>query len=162
MKLLWVSGKLPLSKFIMWGLSEPVSHFAMVFDNKIVFHSDLTGVHIAWLDTFLKTHTVVYEKTLKMTLKQEEAVYQNIISKYDGKGYDYGGFLYFCYRGFLKKFFKKAMPEKNIWGSKRGFLCTEMVSVLPDTIVPKEIKEMDLAMVSPYVLWKLFVNKDSI
>lgn len=146
----------------MWGLDEPVSHFAVLFDDKIVFHSDLTGVHISWYQTFLKTHTVVFEKKLNLSLEKEEEIYQNIITKYDGDGYDYTGFLYFVWRGVLKKFFKKPMPLVNKWGSKKGFLCTEMVEVLPDEIIPPSIKSRDLSMVSPYVLWELILDNDSI
>lgn len=154
MKLIWVSGTLPLSKFIMWGLKEPVSHFAIVFDDKIVFHSDLTGVHISWYNTFLKSHTVVFELDHSdAALELQEQVYQNIINQYDGKWYDYGAFLYFIWRGTLKRFFGKAMPEKNPWGSKSGFLCTEMIQTLPDEMIPAPIKAADLSMKSPYELW---------
>lgn len=160
MKLIWVSGTLPLSKAIMWLLNEPVSHFAIVFDEKIVFHSDLLGVKISWYATFLKTHTVVYEiDHTDAALDLQEATYQSIISQYDGKNYDYGAFFYFAWRGLLKKLFNKPIPTKDPWGSKNGFLCTEMVQTLPDSIVPTDIKADDLSITSPYQLWLKFQNR---
>lgn len=154
MKLVWVKGNKALSKFIMWGLKEPVSHFAIIFDDKIVFHSDLLGVRLAWLPSFMETHEIVFSMDFpEATLEDQEGIYQNIITKFDGKPYDYKAFLYFAWRGMLWRFLKKPFPAKNAWGSANGFLCTEMATVLPDHIVPKEVKEKDIAMMSPYRLW---------
>lgn len=158
MKLLWVSGTLPLSKLIMWGLNEPVSHFAICFDNSIVFHSDLTGMHISWLPTFLEEHKIVYTVDLELPLEQEEAIYQSVITKYDGSGYDYGAFAYFIWRAALLKFFKMPLPNSNPWGSKTRFLCDEEIQILPDDIVGAEIKKMDLAMRSPFEVLKLILQ----
>lgn len=155
MKLLWVKGHAPLSKFIMWGLDEPVSHFAVLFNDSIVFHSDLTGLHIQWYKSFLKTHDVVFELEYSPSLQKEEVVFQSIVDLNDGKGYDYGAFLYFAWRGVLKKFFKRPMPDKNPWGSKDRYLCDEVIQLLPNEICPKRIKDMDLGMRSPYQVWLL-------
>jgi len=159
MKLLWVKGHTPLSKLIMWGLEEPVSHFAILFDEKIIFHSNLMGVHIEWYNSFLKNHDIVKEMDLDLDLAREEEIYQAVIDQYDGKSYDYGAFLYFTYRGFLKKLFKIPLPQKNPWGSKDAFLCNEMVQAFPDCICPPAIKAMDLSMKSPYQVWLLLNNK---
>lgn len=150
MKLAWVKGHAPLSHLIMWGLNEPVSHFAFIFDNSIVFHSDLTGMHISWLSSFLNTHDIVYEIDLQLSLEQEETIYQGVITKYDGSGYDYGAFVYFGWRAFLKKCFGKPMPNSNPWGSKDRYLCDEAIQLLPVEIVGEEIKKMDLSIRSPY------------
>jgi hypothetical protein len=153
MKLVWVRGNKLLSKFIMWGLKEPVSHFAIIFDNKIVFHSDLLGVRIMWLPTFLESHEIVFQMDFaNATLEDQEGVYQSIVTKFDGKPYDYKAFIYFGWRGLLWRLFKKPFPAKNAWNTG-GYLCTEMAEVLPDSIVPKEIKEKDISMMSPYRLW---------
>lgn len=158
MKLLWVKGNLPLSKLIMWGLDEPVSHFAICFDDTIVFHSDLTGMHISWKATFDKTHATVYSVDIELPLEQEEAIYKSIITQYDGSGYDYGAFAYFCWRAALYKFFKKPLPNTNPWGSTHRFLCDEEIQILPAEIVGEEIKKMDLAMRSPYMVLKLILK----
>lgn len=156
MKLVWVKGHAPLSKAIMWALNEPVSHFAIVFDNKIVFHSDLMGVRLAWLPSFLKTHEIVFEKDFPgTTLDLEEEVYQSIITKFDGSSYDYKAFLYFTWRALLFKLFKTPIPHKNAWGTNSSFLCTEMAETLPDWIVPPKVSREDLGITSPFGLWKL-------
>lgn len=159
MKLIWVKGSAPLSKLIMWGLNEPVSHFALVFDEKIVFHSNLMGVKVDWYNSFLKSHQVVFEMNYNPGLKAEEAIYQEVINDNDGKGYDYGAFLYFTWRAFLKKFLLKPIPETNPWGSPDRYLCDEVIQMLPNSICPSEIKRMDLSMKSPYQVWELLNNK---
>ncbi len=159
MKLLWVKSKLPLSKLIMWGLDEPCSHFAIMFDNKIVFHSDITGLHIEWAKTFLKGREVVLEMDYSPGLEKEEEIYQGVLNTYDGSWYDYGGFVYFVWRAFLKKFFKMPLPDKNPWASKKAYLCDEVVQLLPDDICPPAIKAMDLSIKSPYQVWLLLNNK---
>lgn len=159
MKLLWVKGTAPLSKLIMWGLTEPVSHFALLFDDKIIFHSDLTGLHIQWYQTFLKTHEVIYEIEYKPGLKKEEEIYQGVLNAYDGKGYDYGAFVYFAWRAALKKFLNKPLPDSNPWGHKDRYLCDEVVQLLPDEICPPSVKKMDLSMKSPYQVWLLLNNQ---
>lgn len=159
MKLLWVKSKLPLSKLIMWGLNEPCSHFAIMFDDKIVFHSNLTGLHIVWAKSFLKSYDVVFEMNFDMPLEREEEMYQGVIDAHDGASYDYGAFAYFFWRAVLKKFFGKPLPEHNPWGSKDKFLCDEVVQLLPDEICPPSVKAMDLSMKSPYQVWLLLNNK---
>lgn len=158
MRLLWLTNKLPLSKLITWGLDEPVSHFAIVFDDKIVFHSDLSGLHVEWFSAFMKNRTIVFEKQIDITLEQEEYIYQNVISKYHGSSYDFGAFAYFIWRGILKKFFKKPMPNSNPWASKKRFICDEVIQLLPEELVGAEIKKADLAIRSPYQVW-LMINK---
>ena len=161
MRLLWVKGSAPLSKLIMWGLNEPVSHFAIEFDNKIIFHSDLTGVNIQWSKTFFKTREVIFEMDYSPGLEQEEEIYQSVLNTYDGSHYDYGGFLYFCWRASLKKIANCPLPDSNPWGSKRAFLCDEVVQLLPDDICPPAVKAMDLSIKSPYQVW-LLLNKKSL
>lgn len=158
MKLLWVKGFMPLSKLIMWGLNEPVSHFAICFDDKIVFHSDLTGMHISWKASFDKTHETIYSITLDLPLEQEEAIYQSVITEYDGAGYDYGAFAYFCWRAALYKFFNTPLPDTNPWGSATRFLCDEEIQVLPTEIVGEEIKKMDLGIRSPFMVLNLLLK----
>jgi hypothetical protein len=156
MKLLWVAGSAPLSKLIMWGLTEPVSHFAISFDDKIIFQSDLLGVHIEWMGTFLKTHTVVFEQDFNLGLEKEEAIFQALCNQYDGSSYDYGAFAYFIWRAALLKMFKMPLPDRNPWGSKKSFLCDEVIQTLPDEVCPPELKKMDLSIKSPYEVWLLF------
>lgn len=153
MKLLWVKSGLPLSKLIMWGLDEPCSHFAVVFDDKIVFHSNLSGLHIVWFESFLKSYEVVFEIDVPLPLEEEEKMYQSIITKYDGASYDYGAFAYLTWRGFLKKFFGKPIPSHNPWASSKRYICDEVIQLLPEEIVGKEIKNADLSIRSPYQVW---------
>lgn len=153
--MLFVSGTQPLSKLIMWGLSEPCSHFAILFDDKIVFHSTLTGVKIEWYESFLKTHKVEFMIEHKSeTLDLEEKVYQEIISKYDGDSYDYKSFLFFTWNVAMLKMFKRPLPKAGA-SDLKNFLCTEIAATLPDSVVPSSLKALDLGSISPYQLWLL-------
>lgn len=155
MKLIWVKSNAPLSVLIRWGLKEPCSHFAVVFDDKFVIHSDLMGVHLDWWNTFKKSRTVVHEKKFHLPLPEEEKMYQGMLDAHDEKGYDFGAFFYFIWRGFLNRVFKRPFPIHNSWGSKHKVLCTEVARFLPDYVVSPRHKTADFGMVSPERLWKL-------
>lgn len=150
MKIIWTKSSLPLSKLIRWGLKEESSHIAIVFDDKIVFQSNLFGVHIDWFNSFKKKCTIVYEIEQKLPLEQEEAIYQAIINKDDGKSYDYKAFAYFIWCGILKKFFNKPLPAVNKWNNVDSFICVELLSLLPEGSFPNQEKlPKDLSMMSP-------------
>lgn len=150
MKLVFTKSNLPLSKIIRWGLEEPVSHFAVVFDDKIVFHSNLAGVQIDWFNNFKTKCEIVYSLDYNLGLEKEEQIYQSILDKNVGKSYDFPGFLYFIWRGFLNKVFSKPFPEKNKWAKDGEFICTGLAAELPKGLLP-EIQ--DTEMVSPYQLY---------
>ncbi len=153
MKVIFTKSSLPLSVVIRGILSEPVSHFGIVFDNGIIFHSNLLGTHIEWYGSFKKHCEIVYEIEYPMTLEQEEAVYQSILTTYDDHGYDYGALFYFGYRALLFRIFGIALPKKNEWAQSDKFLCTELVGTLPDYILPLSVKTEDLSLTSPYKLY---------
>jgi hypothetical protein len=162
MKLIWTKNKMPLSWLIRWGLDEPVSHFAIVFDGRIVFHSNLFGVHLKWFDTFKKSQEIVFSIDIKLPLEQEEQVYLDIIGTQDGQSYDYCAFFYFMWRGFLRKFFGIPMPLKSFANQKKAFLCTELAFAILNLLKLNE-KDLDLSITSPFQLYLLCkrVNHDS-
>lgn len=153
MKLIWTKSNKILSVAIRWALREPVSHFGIVFDNGIIFHSNLAGTHVQWYRSFQKSCDIVYEHQYDLKLKEEELVFQNILNRYDDLGYDFKAFFYFCWRGLLYRILGKPLPTKNEWNSSDRFLCTELASTLPDDVVPRAIKDQDLSIVSPYRLY---------
>lgn len=153
MTLIWTKSKQPLSIAIRGMLQEPVSHFGIVFDNGIVFHSNLLGSHIEWYGTFTKKCEIVYSLQFTLNLEEEEAVYQNILNTYDDKPYDYAAFLYFAYRALLKRTIGKPLPTTNELQDGDRLLCTELAKCVPDYIVPASIKDRDLSIVSPYQLY---------
>lgn len=153
MKVAFTKSHLPLSKFIMWGLSEDCSHTVIIFDEKLVIHSNLFGVHVNFLESFKKHCTIVHEVELDLPLIAEENVYKNLI-QLDGLDYDFKAFLYFCWRGILKMLFKIPLPKLNKFNSS-GILCTEIVQCLRNII---DIPE-DLSMYSPYMVYKYLESK---
>lgn len=158
MKIIWTRNSLPLSKLIRWGLKEQSSHVAIVFDNKIVFHSNLMGVGIQWYNTFKKQHEVVYEIDYKMSLVDEETIYQSIINQFDGYRYDYRAFVYFVWRGVLKRFLNKPLPKINPFDNENSFMCIELLKVLPKIENLNKLPE-NLSMLSPDMTYSILTDQ---
>lgn len=160
MKILWTKNKLPASVGIRWMLEEDSSHIVFVFDDKLAIHSNFMGFQIAWASTIRKHNTVVHELDFPMTLEQEEAVYQSLMNKFDDYGYDWKSFLYFTWRGILKKFLNKPIPTHSPYNGK-GFLCVEVAKEIPwSRINPKLgfINLLSLSITSPTKLHKYMIK----
>lgn len=162
MRLIWTKNKMPLSWLIRWGLDEPVSHFAIVFDDRLVFHSNLFGVHLEWFNTFKKHQEIVFQINVSLPLEKEERVYLDILGQHDSKPYDYLAFIYFMWCGFLRKFFNKEMPKRSQLNNTGAYLCTELAFVILNLLKLEE-KDLDLSITSPFQLYLLCkrVNYDS-
>lgn len=155
MKLIWTKSNLPLSRFIRWGLKEPCSHVVIVFDNKIVFHSNLLGAHIEWFDTFKKHVEIVHQIEYVLPLEEEELVYQGVIDANDQQPYDFKAFGYFIWSAFRYRILGKPFPSKNPWGRDSANLCTGLVSKIPVEAIPGLEKVKDGDMTSPEKLYEL-------
>lgn len=164
MKLIWTRNSSPLSQLIRWGLQEPVSHFAIVFDNKIVFHANLYGAHIEWYNTFRKNNEVVLEKDYPLSLEQEELVYQSIIDRLDGSRYDIRALIFFVTAIAANRYLGLAMPARNHFQSSDALLCTALVQSLPSWVVPnlKTLEGKDLEIISPYQIYQVANGSDYI
>lgn len=149
MKLIFTKSTAPLSVLIRWGLNEPCSHFAIVFYENFVVHSNLVGVHTDFLNTFETHAEVVHEIEYDPGDLEQLRILKNLISTSAGHGYDYGALLYFMWSVFLFRFFKRPMPRRNQWGSTSLYLCTELARSLP----PEILQDLDLAMTSPEQLY---------
>lgn len=131
MKLVWTKSDLILSKVIRWLTGEDCSHFAFVFDKDgIMFESNLLGTHPVFYESSLKTHTIVHEIDIKCSQADEDMVWDRVIKKYDGKGYDFGGALYLGWRKWLKRVFNRPIPSVNKWAKSDLFFCDEIYEAL--------------------------------
>lgn len=153
MKLVFTKNTSPLSKLIRFGLGEPVSHFGIVFDNGIIFHSNLMGAHVEWYKSFTKKNSTVEFLDYALPLEKEESIYLSILNTNDGAGYDFKALIYFGYRILLFRLFKIAIPKTNEYQDASKFLCTELAKALPPYILPDSIRSKDLSIVSPYKLY---------
>lgn len=144
------------SQIIRNVLEEPISHIAFVFDDKLVFHSNIKGVNALWAGDFLKHNRVFCYKNFDLSLNDEEQLYQTLI-QFDNKEYDKMAFAYFAYAALKRKFFDIPLPEKNPYNDKDKYLCTELASVLPDFVFYKKenpFKNKQLSIITPYQLMK--------
>ena len=153
MKLLFAKNNLPLSVAIRWALKEDCSHFAVEFDSKLVFHSNLVGTHIEWAKTFRTKNVIVHELEYDMPLEQEEQVYQDVLNAYDRRPYDWKALAYFTWRGLLRRFFGTPLPDTNKWASDLGDLCTEVISHIPPALLHDPLLPRSLAITSPFQLY---------
>ncbi len=159
MKIAFTRSGLPLSKVIRWGLKEPVSHVCIIFDDKLVFQSNLLGVGLEGIYRLQSAAEIIYTIDVPLVPEVEEAIYNNLLQHYDGKPYDYGAFAYFTYRASLHRAFGMPFPPKNIWNKPDDFLCDGLLKALLDTPdLPSWLKEAilslgDIEMKSPYQVY---------
>ena len=149
MKLLFTKNNLPISLLIRWGLSEPCSHMAVSFDNKIVIHSNFLGFQINWFDRFMRGNTLVASVEIELDLEDEENVYLELLGQYDGRPYDWLAFFSFIWAAFKFKFFDVPMPKTASASDKHSFICTELAFALPFKYFTT-LKAKDLAIMSPH------------
>lgn len=147
MTLLWTKSKLPTGAAITWMLDEPCSHFAILFANSIVLHSNFSGVHVERLADFSKQCHIIYKKEYDIPFIGESALFLKILRNYFGKRYDWKWFFSLLYYAFLNKVFDRAIPANIKWQSRYRFLCTEMAPLLSPVIGP-----VDIGYGSPYLL----------
>ena len=164
MKLIFTRSKTPFSWLIRWGLSTDVSHFALVFNSPaggLMFESNLLGTHPRFYKTAQKHMTIVNEFDITMDVKDEDKIWDEVVDKYDGKGYDFPGFIYFCWRGFLLKFFNLPLPKKNAFAKPGMYLCISLFEIMKCHIPPvlrDRISELDLEMTPPNVIRDLIID----
>jgi len=133
MKLLWTKSSSPLSKIIRLITGQDCSHFSFVFEGPertgLMFESNLLGTHPCFLETSLKTHTIVHSFEIPLTVEQEDLVWDLCIEKYDGKGYDFKGALYLGFRIILERLFKIKRPSENKWANDQLYFCDEVYDI---------------------------------
>jgi hypothetical protein len=171
MRIAWTKSSLPLSKLILWGLSQPVSHVVIEFEDNLVFQSNLLGTHIDYWPHFKNHVEVVFNILIPMDKDLEDKVYTKIMDEFDDHPYGYGAFLYFTWRALLKKLFKMPLPKTNPWGSRTSFLCVGIIKGLDVDGVDEGLRELirtipDVQMISPYDLFVMInsymKSKDSL
>jgi hypothetical protein len=147
------------ARAIRWALNEPVSHFAICFDETengygIVFHSTMNGVKFDWWHDFYKHNKIVYAlKPKQITLQQEEAAYQSIVSKHYGRDYDRLAFLAFSYYALRRKLAGTAIPSGQSFGSSNRYLCTELAHSLKQLCPGYVPNPLAAELISPYSLY---------
>jgi hypothetical protein len=143
--LLWTKSHSPLSWVIRMVTGQDCSHFAFVFESEnrkgLMFESNLLGTHPAFLQTALRSHTVVHSITIDLEDEDEDMLWDRVVEKYDGHPYDFGAALYLGWRLFLYRFFKRPVPQQNKWASPGAYFCDEVYDVLNNL---PEFKKIDV------------------
>lgn len=145
MQLLFLrSGKVG-SRLIRWILGEPVSHVAILFSPGVVVHATFSGVQMDYITNFLRTHEVVYRVDMPSGARGELDTLCELLGRYWGRGYDWGGALYLGYAHLMHRWFRRELPTKNEWDSPYKPFCAELAEAATGWTVDP--------MITPYELY---------
>lgn len=130
-ELLFTTSPKNFSKLARWALKSDCSHFAVNFDNGIVFHSNFLGAHIEPYQVFAKENFIIHRlRFCDMPLKDEEMLYQKLINIEYGKGYDFGAMLFLGLNLISLRFRDDYLFKFNLWNTKDYLICTEILECL--------------------------------
>ena len=155
MRLLWTKSSAPLSVLIRLVTGDDCSHFSFVFESAaqgLMFESNLIGTHPTFFETSMKTHTIVHEVNVPLSIEDEDRIWDLVVQKYDGKGYDFLGAIYLGWRKILQRIFKLPLPEKNKWSQPDSYFCNELYSILNQLPV-FPVTSVSNGMETPHDLW---------
>lgn len=131
-ELLFTTSDYKFSRLARWALNSDCSHFAILMDRKIVFHSNFTGVHIEPIQSFLKMNHIIHRLQLNTlpTLQQEDELWLRLIDINYGKSYDVGAMLFLGFNLIAHKLVNWPISKNNLWQTKEAFICTEILESL--------------------------------
>lgn len=157
MRMVWTKSKLPVSLLIRAITGEEASHFSIVFESAakgLMFESNLLGTHPKFFRTALKSLVVVQEKKFEVPIEVEDAIWDLVVQKYDGKSYDIKGALYLGWRILLQRAFKIPRPKVNAWGSPDRFFCNEVYEIFNS--FPEHFPNIEVinGMDTPHDIWE--------
>ena len=155
MRLLWTKSSSPLSAVIRAVTGDDCSHFSFVFESAakgLMFESNLFGTHPTFFETSMKTHTILHEIDVPLSIEEEDKVWDLVVQKYDGKPYDFGGALYLGWRKILLRAFKIPLPATNKWAKDDAWFCDELYDVLNNIPGFKKIDVVS-GMHTPHDVW---------
>lgn len=150
------------SKLIRFFTGEDISHFVIYFpEYEIVFHSFRKGVEIDWFERFKKNYEIIYKLILRTDKTKEALFYTKIISEYIGKPYDLGALLFNSVIIMAKRWFGYVY-ERNLWGSKNAFLCTELIEAVKELGIINDIEwPKNIDILTPKQLYEILkTSKD--
>jgi len=119
-----------MTKFDFQKKEETPSHFAILFDDRWVFHSNFAnGVHVEPYKHFIKKNNIIVALyDIQCCNYEKECVdFQDHLIHFSyGSGYDWFAIIYFCWRLLLNKMFNIKIPEKNRLESSSRWFCNEL------------------------------------
>lgn len=141
---------------------EPVSHVGILFESlDLVIDSSTTGVKITRRKTFIRKNTPLLEINLDDYRFDELVIFNEILDKIEGKGYDFGAYFWFVLEGIKHKFFRKKLPVVNPNQNEDQVLCTEIFYPIFPYLLLKNIDlyKYDLAALTPYMLYRIMKDQ---
>lgn len=122
------------TKYDFQKTNETPSHFAILFNDRWVFHSNFAnGVFVEPYYSFKKKNTVVSflrKEHCKLSEIECTLMQDQLIKTTYGKGYDFMAVLFFGWRIALRYLFNAPIPDKNKWESKNKWFCNEIFELI--------------------------------
>jgi hypothetical protein len=160
MRLIWTKNYLPLSVAIRGITGEDCSHFAFVFESQarsLVFQSNLLGTNVEFYSKLNKAFgfSLVHQVEIKLSDKEEDAVWDVIVNKYSDVGYNFLGAIYLGWRYLLKRIFRLPLTAKNKWTQPGTMFCDQVYQVL-NQISSSKLPYINVmgGMDTPFVVWE--------
>lgn len=156
MRLIWTKSSLPLSVFIRAITGDPCSHFAFVFRSAakgLMFEANLFGTHPKFYQNARARFDEVHVLDISLPIELEDAIWDIVVQKYDGKKYDYLGAMFLGWSKLKHRLFKTPLPVYNLWADENNFFCEEIASAL--AIIPGMPKVPTSGMETPEDLWNI-------
>lgn len=143
------------SRIIRWGLGEPASHLAIAFPN-FVIQSDLKrGFNSVDNEAFFEYYEEVNSVSLTTgSIDGDNELASRVKRQLTSAEYDKPGFIYFCWRAFIRKIFGVAFPQVNSWQDDQMVICVEVLYAFLDSWATMtgqslSLKDRVLGMMTP-------------
>lgn len=157
MKLLWTHSNNIMDWIISFLTGEDCQHFAILFEaptgGGLVFQINLLGGGVTFYKTFLNKHKIIHSLDFKVSLEDQNELWDEWVDRFDGKPYNILGALYLGLMKFRKRIFGTALPTVNAWSQPGDSFCDEayqLISYLPE--VP-DVTPSSNGMMTPHDLW---------
>lgn len=156
MKMLWTTANNPVDWLIWLATGDDCQHFALLFDSPgggVVFHFNLLGGGAMFYKTFSAKHSTVHSMEVKMTVQQEDALWDKWVDRFDGKGYNFFGAIFLGLMKLRLRIFGIPTPAKNSWCTPGTSFCDEAYQLLNGIPGVNPISPDENGMMTPADMW---------
>lgn len=116
--------------------SDTPSHFAILFNDRWVLHSNFAnGVHCQPYYYFKKKNQVISslrKNECDLSHIECQLLFDQLVKKAYAAKYDYWAIAFFAYRIILNWLFKWPIPDKNKWEVSDKWFCNELFELVLD------------------------------
>jgi hypothetical protein len=158
MKILWTKANNPADWLIHAVTGEDCAHMAILFESVagvgVIFESNFLGVRICFYNNWVKNRTIVHELAWDLHEGQENYFFDQIVTRFDGNKYDFGGVLFLGLMKLRKRMTGQLLPVRNKWAKQKETFCDEVYQLLSGLATFPLISAHENAMMSPHDVYR--------